>query len=56
MNETNFILETTDEHNQFDPHLFIFKNGSSIMLDYKEIEKIRELTENMYNKHLNIWN
>ena len=56
MNETKFILETTDEHDQFIPHLFIFKNGSSIMLNQKEIEEMRELTENMYQKHLELTN
>lgn len=48
MNETKFILETHDEHNNYNPHLFIFKNGSAIMLDEKEILELKEIIKEIY--------
>lgn len=41
------ILETETETNQYEPHLFIFKNESAIMLDESEIKEIKELIKDI---------
>ena len=41
MPETKFILESFDEHDQYVPHLFIFKNETAIMLEEAEILELK---------------
>ncbi len=47
MPKTKIILETTNEHDQYEPHLFIFKNEVAIMLTESEIKEIKEMTKDI---------
>jgi len=47
MSDTKIILESTNEHDQYEPHLFIFKNESAVMLTEKEILEIKELIKDI---------
>lgn len=47
MSEAKFILETHDEHNNYVPQLFIFKNDSAIMLNKDEVLELCELTKDI---------
>jgi len=45
--DTKIVLEPFNEHDEYKPHLFIFKNDVAVMLDESEIFAICELTKDM---------
>ena len=47
MPKTKIILETETENNQYEPHLFIFKNEVAIMLTEAEIKEIKEIIKDI---------
>jgi len=47
MSKTKIILETETENNPYEPHLFIFKNESAIMLTESEIQELKEIIKDI---------
>ena len=45
--EAEFILESFNEYGEYKPHLFIFKNGETIMLTEMEIIELKEVIESI---------